>query len=748
VNSQFGQTSREKPVQPPGTNGPANSGERFALAFHACPDPILLTRIRDGKILEVNEAFDRVYGLSGAQAIGQSTLELGIWSSAEERNRMLEILKREGHVRNFEFVARMHSGERRTGIISAEPIQIEGEACLVAIFRDVTLQKKAEQALRDSEARFQSLAAAAFEGIAISETGRVVEANDQLAQMLGYSREELIGRPVTDLVAVESRPLVEQMIQTGHESPYEHLSVRKDGSTFPVEVQARAFFSDKRQLRVTSVRDITARKAAEESLRASEQRFRGYFEMGLVGMAVTSPDKGFDQFNDKLCEILGYSREELATKTWTELTHPNDLQADLTQFQRLLAAEIDGYELDKRFIRKDGSIVYTHISAKCVRDANGKIVDLVAMAQDITERKLSEEALRKSEERFELAVRGSNDGIWDWDLRTNQVYRSPRLLELLGYHQGELSEGVDSFEAHLHPEDRESTWKAVRNHLHKRKPYDAEFRLKTRSGDYRWFRARGQAVWDAAGKAVRMAGSISDVHDHRMAEEFLRQAQDRALVAREEFTQRLISAQEQERKRLANELHDSLGQNLSLVQNRTQMALAEAGLPPGAAAHLEAIGRVAIEAIAEVRNLAQNLRPLHIDQFGVTDSLESLVEQVAQSAPIQIERRFENVDDLFRGDEATTLYRILQEALNNLVKHSQASRATVTLERDLHCVRVRLEDNGRGFDMSAVAAARKVRTGIGLTSISERVRMLGGSFQIRSAPGQGTRIRIELPTGR
>ena len=748
MNSQSDQVSEEKFLPATVAGGLPRSGDRFALAFHACPDPILLTRVNDGKILEVNEAFERVYGLSAAKVIGRSTLELGIWPETERRREMVEILNRQGHVRNFEFAAVMHSGERRTGTVSAESILIDGEPCLVAIFRDVTLQKQAEQALRESEERFHSLAAAAFEGIAISEGGRIIEANDQLAQMLGYTREELLGRPVTDLVATESRPLVEQMIATGNEGPYEHLSRCKDGSTISVEVRARAFFSGDRQLRVTSVRDITARKAAEDALRASEQRFRGYFEMGLVGMAVTSPEKGFDRFNDKLCEILGYSREELATKTWVELTHPDDIQADLAQFRRLLAAEIEGYELDKRFVRKDRSIVHTHISAKCVRNADGRIVDMVAMVQDITARKQSEEALRKSEERFELAVRGSNEGIWDWDIRARRVYRSPRVLELMGYEPGELPDAFESFEAHMHPDDREATWRAIRDHLEKRRPYDAEFRLQTKSGEYRWFRARGQAVWDKAGNAVRMAGSISDIHEHRLAEESLRQAQRRALVAREEFTQRLISAQEQERKRLANELHDSLGQNLSLIQNRTQMALAESGVPSAAAGHLEAIARVVTEAIAEVRNLAQNLRPLHIDQFGVTDALVSLVEQVAESTPVQIERRLENVDDVFRGDEATTLYRILQEGLNNLVKHSRATRATITVERDLHCVRIRLEDNGRGFDMSAVAAARKVRTGIGLTSISERVRMLGGSFHIHSVPGQGTRIWIELPAGR
>ena len=173
------------------------------------------------------------------------------------------------------------------------------------------------------------------------------------------------------------------------------------------------------------------------------------------------------------------------------------------------------------------------------------------MIQDITARKMAEEALRKSEERFDLAVRGSSDGIWDWDIRTNVAYHSPRIRELLGYAKEEFPDTREAFHAHLHPDDREPTWAAVRAHLEKRVVYDTEYRLRTKAGDYRWFRARGQAVWDAEGNAVRMAGSITDIHDHLEAERALRQAQAQALVAQEEFTQRLIFAQESERRRIS-----------------------------------------------------------------------------------------------------------------------------------------------------------------------------------------------------
>ena len=133
-------------------------------------------------------------------------------------------------------------------------------------------------------------------------------------------------------------------------------------------------------------------------------------------------------------------------------------------------------------------------------------------------RKQSEEALRESEERFDLAVAGSNDGLWDWDVRTNEVYYSPRFKELLGYGDHEFENVFASFETHLHPEDREPTLAKVRRHLEDREPYDVEYRLRTKGGEYRWFRARGQAVWDNVGRAVRMAGSLTDLTKRKQAE--------------------------------------------------------------------------------------------------------------------------------------------------------------------------------------------------------------------------------------
>lgn len=355
------------------------------------------------------------------------------------------------------------------------------------------------------------------------------------------------------------------------------------------------------------------------------------------------------------------------------------------------------------------------------------------------------DALRRSEQRFDLAVTGTHDGIWDWEVATGSVYHSPRFKELLGVRSGdEFPPVLETFWERMHPDDAPATELALQRHLLHDDPYDVEFRLRMRSGEYRWFRGRGQALRNNRGEALRMAGSISDIHDRKCAEQALEQARLAELHAREEFAQHLLLAQEQERQRLANELHDSVAQNLSLIKNRALLVLQQPGLSTTATHHAQMLSDVASEVIAEVRRVSHNLRPLHIELLGLSNALETLIERVSETHALPIEKRIENVDDIFTDTNATHVYRIVQEALNNVLKHAQARHCRVLLERDLHCARLIISDDGVGFDPQMAHKAH----GLGLASMAERARMLNARLDVKSGHDnvRGTVISVEIPT--
>jgi PAS domain S-box-containing protein len=317
-----------------------------------------------------------------------------------------------------------------------------------------------EEVLRSSETRYRAVIEQATDGIYLldASTRRIVETNPSFQRMLGYTAEELGGMEVYDFVAHPRENIDATIARTLHKRRRVvggRKYRRKDGTVLDVEVGVSVIFLEGREVICTIVRDVTERKRNEEALRESEEGYRAIFELAGVGKAQLDPDTGrFTRVNPKFCEITGYSAVELLGMTFSEITYPEDREADLARFGRMARGETPEYSVEKRYVRKDGEIVWVSVNATVSRDESGRPLRTVSTIQDITERKRAEAALKESERLYRTVIEEATENICLVDVETRRIVESNSAFRAaLGYTEEEI-QGLTLYDIVAH--DRES----------------------------------------------------------------------------------------------------------------------------------------------------------------------------------------------------------------------------------------------------------------------------------------------------
>lgn len=694
-----------------------------------------------GRTTYVNQRMADMLGAKPAELIGARLMEFLDSEDrvAAERN-LREWLAKGGD--RYRHLTR-RDGKDLWARISSSPVENERNAIvgLLGMFTDATERRDMENALQRAETQFRIVFDSSPVGIVVvNQQGYAVLANNMMLTLLGFARTDIQQISFEDIThpedVAEDRRLYAALMRGEMESfRREKRYLARDGRTIWVHVNASLVRSaqGEPQYAISMVEDVTEKHRAEHALRDSTNQLRQTLD--AARMATWRWDIVADsmEWSDNVHRVfdLPLGRLPMNRHEMEVIMVPEDRERISREMERVLRTPEAKFVSIFKVNTQDGEARWFETRGELERDADGNPCRMLGVVVDVTMRERAEQALRETEARFRTLADAAFEGIAITE-RGVLVDVNDRLLAMLG----RAREDVIGLEVSrlFSPQDLPLVEQKMRDG-------DAgmyEAMLERTDGSRTHVEIQARSFETDGGHTVRVA-AVRDVTSRRRAAELLRQSQERELRAREEFSRHLLTTQEQERQRLANDLHDGLGQNLSLIRNRMLLALELPGLSAEVIEQLQSVAEIASDCVAEVRNLSQNLRPIQIEQLGLTEALNSLIERVRDSTTAQVESRLEDVDDVLQGEQATHLYRICQEALNNVLRHSQARRVTLSLERDVGMLHLDVRDDGIGFDTAEVGG------GLGLTSMRERAQMLGGTLDLRSTPGKGTHLQVNLP---
>jgi diguanylate cyclase (GGDEF)-like protein/PAS domain S-box-containing protein len=395
------------------------------------------------------------------------------------------------------------------------------------VARDITERKRADLALRESEQRYQTLAEVLPVGIFETDAqGDCLYVNNRWCEIAGQTAAQARGGGWGRAIHPEDRAVVtDEWYRSAREQTrfsMEYRFLRPNGAVTWVLGQALAKVAESGQVigYIGTVTDITDRRRAEEAVKESEERFRASFKNAAVGMGLTDLSGRFMETNQALSDITGYSEEELKNLTFSDITHPDDRTGNMALYQEVKLGKRDGFVMQKRYVKKDGAIVWITLSVGVIRDRQGNITNTIGLIEDITERRRAEEALHESQRALStllsnlpgMVYRCRNDKDWTVE------FASEGCLGLTGYQPSDLTGRKVSYGQDLiHSDDQEAVWNDVQAALREKRSYQLNYRIITADKKEKWVWEQGRGVFSPNGDLLALEGFIIDISERRQA---------------------------------------------------------------------------------------------------------------------------------------------------------------------------------------------------------------------------------------
>ena len=632
---------------------------------------------------------------------------------------------------------------------------------------DITDRKRAEEALRNAKEDLE---------IKVAErTAELVEANERLRQEIkrrNKAEKELQASQkllsdtfdaLQDLLVVIDKDLrviisnwkdheyISEKDRQGHPFCYEVFMHRKkpcnpcpamevfatgetkqfearnviDGKIREIHVLPIIDDDEKVVAVIEHLRDITERDQAQEAIRKSEARYRALSEATFEAIFISEKGICLDT-NQRATELFGYGYDELIGIFGTDIIAPESKA-------RVEKNMLSGYEKPYEVIaqKKDGTKFHVEIRGKMMT-YEGKDARMTVI-RDINEQKLAVEALQESEKRYRNLFNSIPIGLYRTSAEGSILDVNPAMLEILGYSEQDALLLIEAQEIYVDPDDRKQFQRLLEE---KGFVHDFTVQLRRLDGRRIWVSINATIIHDYNSQKTYYEGAMADISDRKESEERIHR-----------LSQQLMQAQEDERQMLSRELHDTVAQDLSVAKMTCDLIYNELlNNRPPEIHHIQEISGVLHNTIQGVRNMAYELRPPGLENLGLVETIYRYCEDFTQMWALPVDFQAAGLKNLeLAYGIQINLYRLVQEGLTNVRKHAAAGRVSVRLAAAFPNIVLRIEDNGRGFDVQKRAAATGQEKRMGLRSMQERVTLLNGEMKLQSKPEQGTKVSIKLP---